>query len=106
MRDTLNELVEDKDVDAPTADKLMNFFRYTSYFLVACSEVAETTKKAGTFDFPLSERYTARSRVSGLVKGVGAVKAEGGGARLLHTYGGDVAYDERAGARDSAAQPI
>ena len=96
MRDTLNELVEDKDVDPPTADKVMNFFRYTSYYLVACSEVTEVTKKAGTFDFPLSEKYTDLSGVGGLAKEGGGAKAKGDGVKLLYRRGDDVDGDDTA----------
>lgn len=96
MRDTLNELVEDKDVDPPTADKIMNFFRYTSYYLVACSEVTEATKKAGTFDFPLSEKYTDLRGVGGLAKEGGGVKAKRDGVKLLYKRGDDVDVDGTA----------
>jgi len=64
MHNTLNELVEDNDIDAPTADKLLNFIKYTTYFLVACSEVTMKTLESKTFDFPLSDKYTDIGRVS------------------------------------------
>ena len=71
MSDTLEVFLADKDIDAISADKLMNFFKYTAFYLVACSEVSIEMENSKTFDFPLAERYSAQKPVDAITSYAG-----------------------------------
>lgn len=56
MDETLEELEE--DIDQETQRKLRNFFKYTVYYLVVCSQIQNEMAGSKTYDAPMNEKYT------------------------------------------------
>ena len=56
MDQTLEDL--ENDIDAETRRKLRNFFKYSAFFLVVCTQVKDEMIARKTYDFPMNEKYT------------------------------------------------
>ena len=61
MYDTLEELQEDEEIDRDTGRKLMNFFKYTAFYLVACTEVHSDIQSSKTFECPMNPKYHVKA---------------------------------------------